>query len=119
MPIAASRLLYARLWTAMSDLKARGGDAYNAQRVRVHVPDTLANETLGLLTSRRKFQQWRDGLTKKGLAASTVNRTCGAFQAALEYAASLDSRITNQSAWRAGLAALPDAEQPRNVIIPD
>jgi integrase len=102
-----------------ADLKARGGDAYNARRVRVHLPDTLANETVALLISPRKFRHWRDGLKKKGLAASTVNRTCAAFQAALEHAAKLDLRITNQSAWRTGLAALPDAEQSRNVIIPD
>jgi len=102
-----------------ADLKARGGDAYNAQRVRVHLPNTLANETVALLASPRKFRHWRDGLTRKGLAASTVNRTCAAFQAALEHAASLDPRITNQSAWRTGLAALPDAEQSRNVILPD
>jgi integrase len=102
-----------------ADLKARDGDAYNAQRVRVHLADTLANETVALLTSPRKFRHWRDGLRKKGLAASTVNRTCAVFQAALEHAASLDPRITNQSAWRTGLAALPDAEQSRNVIVPD
>jgi integrase len=102
-----------------ADLKARGGDAYNAERVRVHLPDALANETVALLTSPRKFRHWRDGLTKRGLAASTVNRTCAAFQAALEHAASLDPRITNQGAWRTGLAALPDAERSRNVIIPD
>jgi integrase len=102
-----------------ADLKARGGDAYNARRVRVHLSDTLANEAVALLGSPRKFRHWRDGLTKKGLAANTVNRTCAAFQAALEHAAKLDPRITNQSAWRMGLAALPDAEQSRNVIIPD
>ena len=102
-----------------TDLKARESDAYNAQRVRVHLPDALANETVALLTSPRKFRHWRDGLKKKGLAASTVNRTCAAFQAALECAAKLDPRITCQSAWRTGLAALPDAEQSRNIIIPD
>jgi integrase len=102
-----------------ADLKARDGDAYNARRVRIHMSDTLANETVALLTSPRKFRQWRDGLTKKGLASSSVNRTCAAFQAALEHAAKLDPRITNQSAWRTGLAALPDAEQSRNVIVPD
>jgi len=53
------------------------------------------------------------------LASSTVNRTCAAFQAALELAATQDPRITNQSAWRTGLAALPDAEQSRNVILPE
>jgi integrase len=102
-----------------ADLEARGGDSYNAQRVRIHLPDTLANETVALLTGPRKFRHWRDGLRKKGLRAATVNRTCAAFQAALEHTASLDPRITNQSAWRTGLAALPDAEQSRNVIIPD
>jgi integrase len=102
-----------------ADLKARDGDAYNAQRVRVHLSDTLASETVALLTSPRKFRHWRDGLRKKGLLPASVNRTCAAFQAALEHAASLDPRITNQSAWRTGLAALPDAEQSRNIIIPD
>jgi len=102
-----------------ADLKARDGDPYNAQRVRVHLSDTLASETVALLTSPRKFRHWRDGLRKKGLLPASVNRTCAAFQAALEHAASLDPRITNQSAWRTGLAALPDAEQSRNIIIPD
>jgi integrase len=102
-----------------ADLKARDGDAYNARRVRIHLPDTLANETVALLTSPRQFRHWRDSLIKKGLAASTVNRTCGALQAALEHAAKLDPRITNQSAWRTGLAPLPDAEQSCNVIVPD
>jgi integrase len=58
-------------------------------------------------------------LLKKGLAPSSVNRTCAAFQAALELAAAQDPRVTNQNAWRKGLAALPDAEQSRNVIIPE
>src|SRR5262245_64460536 len=39
-----------------ADLKARGGDAYNARRVRVHLPDTLANETVALLLSPRRFR---------------------------------------------------------------
>jgi integrase len=102
-----------------TDLRSRGGDVYNAQRVRVHLPDALASKTVAMLSSPREFRHWRDGLLKKGLAPSTVNRTCAAFQAALELAAAQDPRITNQSAWRTGLAALPDAERSRNVIIPD
>jgi integrase len=101
-----------------TDLKARGGEVYNAQRVRVHLPDVLASKTVALLAPR-EFRHWRDGLIKKGLAPSTVNRTCAAFQAALELAAAQDPRIRNQSAWRTGLAALPDAEQSRNVIMPE
>ena len=102
-----------------TDLRVRGGDVYNAQRVRVHLPDVLASKTVALLAAPREFRHWRDGLVNKGLAPSTVNRTCAAFQAALELAAAQDPRITNQSAWRMGLAALPDAEQSRNVILPD
>jgi integrase len=102
-----------------TDLKARGGDVYNAQRVRVHLPDVLASKTVALLAAPREFRHWRDGLVRKGLAPSTVNRTCAAFQASLELAAAQDPRITNQSAWRTGLAALPDAEQSRNVILPE
>jgi hypothetical protein len=102
-----------------ADLKARGGDAYNAQRIRVHLPDTLAGKTVALIAASREFRHWRDGLVKKGLAPSTVNRTCAAFQAALELAAAQDLRIVNQSAWRTGLAALPDAEESRNVILPE
>jgi integrase len=102
-----------------TDLRARGGDVYNAQRVRVHLPDVLASKTVALLAAPREFRHWRDGLVKKGLAPSTVNRTCAAFQAALELAAAYDPRITNQSAWRTGLAALPDAEQSRNIILSD
>jgi integrase len=101
-----------------TDLKARGGEVYNAQRVRVHLPDVLASKTVALLAPR-EFRHWRDGLIKNGLAPSTVNRTCAAFQAALELAAAQDPRIRNQSAWRMGLAALPDAEQSRNVMMPE
>ena len=74
---------------------------------------------LPCLPSPREFRHWRDGLVRKGLAPSTVNRTCAAFQAALALAAAQDPRITNQSAWRTGRAALPDAEQSRNVILPE
>ena len=102
-----------------ADLQVRGGDIYNAERVRVHLPDMLAGKVVSLLTLPREFRHWRDGLLKKGLAASTVNRTCAAFQAALELAAAQDPRIGNQAAWRAGLTALPDAEQSRNVILPE
>jgi integrase len=79
----------------------------------------LSRKTVALLVAPQEFRHWRDGLVRKGLAPSTVNRTCAAFQAALELSATQDPRITNQSAWRTGLAALPDAEQSRNVILPD
>jgi hypothetical protein len=69
------------------DLKVRGGDIYNARRVRLHLPDVLASKSVALLAAPREFRHWRDGLLKKGLAPSTVNRTGAALQAALELAA--------------------------------
>jgi integrase len=48
-----------------------------------------------------------------------VNRTCTALKAALNLAADQDDRIMNRRAWEVGLASIPDAEQSRNVILPD
>src|SRR5207302_66538 len=53
------------------------------------------------------------------LSAATVNRTSTGLKAALNLAAEHDERITNRRAWEIGLATIPDAEQPRNVILPD
>lgn len=100
------------------DLRARGGDIYNAQRVRVHLSSTLAAKPVALLTAH-ELHRWRDSLIAKGLAPATINRTRGALQAAFELAATQDSRIVNRNAWRKGLASLPDAQRARNVILPD
>lgn len=100
------------------DLRARGGDVYNARRCRIHLPSILASKTVALLTAK-ELRHWRDGLLGAGLAPPTVKRTSRALQAALNLAASHDSRIANSSAWRVGLAALPDAESARNVILPE
>jgi hypothetical protein len=43
------------------DLKARGGLAANAERVRYHLPPTLAAKQVSLITSR-ELQHLRDGL---------------------------------------------------------
>jgi integrase len=55
----------------------------------------------------------------KGLAPGTVNRTKTGLRAALELAGAHDPCITNQRAWKVGLAALPDAHRARNVILDD
>jgi len=44
---------------------------------------------------------------------------CGSICAALELAAQLDPRIRNRDAWEIGLAALPDTQVARNVILSD
>jgi integrase len=56
---------------------------------------------------------------KAGSAPASADRTARALAAALTLAASDDPRITNVAAWKTGLARLPDAEQTRNVILPD
>jgi integrase len=102
-----------------ADLKARGGDPYNAGRVRAHLAGALLGKPVSLLGAS-ELRRWRDGLSAAGLAPATVNRTRCGLKAALELAAAHDPRgITNRSAWRIGLAGLPDAHRARNVILPD
>jgi integrase len=101
-----------------NDLHARSGDIGNAKRVHTYLPDALADKLVGTLTAR-DLQRFRDVLIKKGLARDTVNRTGHAFKAALTLAADRDERIGNRAAWKIGLAALPNAGQPRNVILAD
>jgi integrase len=98
------------------DLTARGADPYNATRGALHLPATLANRTVALLTAK-ELRHWRDGLLKNGLAPPTVKRICRAVKAAFTLAASHDPRISNANAWRVGLASLPDADAVNNVIL--
>jgi integrase len=100
-----------------ADLKARGGCLKNATRVRANLPNSLATKSVSLLVAR-DLRDWRDGLLEH-LVPSSVNRTCRAMKACLNLAATLDSRIGNQDAWRRGLAAIPDAEESRNVVLAD
>jgi integrase len=99
-----------------ADLRVRGGDAYNAAHVRVHLTASLLAKPVQLLTAV-ELRHWRDSLLAKGLTASTVNRIRTGLKAALSLAASLDDRITNARAWRVGLAALPDANTPRGDVV--
>jgi Phage integrase family len=101
-----------------ADLKARGGDPYNARHARLHLTGSILSKPVALL-SATELRKWRDSLLDKGLAPGTVNRTKTGLRAALELAAAHDPRITNQRAWKVGLAALPDAHRARNVILDD
>ena len=100
-----------------ADLKTRGGDVANVARVRLHLKDALASKRVALLTAR-DLRHWRDGLAKH-LAPATVNRTAGALKAALNLVADQDERIVSRQPWDMGLATIPDAEEPRNVILPE
>ena len=101
-----------------ADLRARGAHVENASRVRFHLPDSLGAKTVALLGAR-ELRQWRDGLVKRGMQPASADRSARALKAALNLAANDDPRISNSSAWRTGLARLPDAESARNVILPD
>jgi integrase len=101
-----------------ADLEARGGDVGNANRVRVHLPDALADKLVGTLTAR-DLQRFRDAQIKRGLARDSINRTSHALKAALTLAADRDERISNRAAWKIGLAGLPGAGETRNVILDD
>jgi hypothetical protein len=95
------------------DIDTRGGDIGNMTRVKAHVPESLAQKNVSLLTVR-DLREWRDGLAKR-LAPASVNRTAAAFKAALNLAADNDERIASRQAWDLGLATIPDAEESRNV----
>jgi integrase len=73
---------------------------------------------VSLLTAR-ELRAWRDGMVSRGMQPAAADRTGRAMKAALNLAAADDSRITNTSAWKVGLARLPDAERSRNVILSD
>jgi integrase len=112
-PVTVSRALH----VYEADLKTRGGDIANVARVRVHLHDALANKRVVLLTAR-DLRQWRDGLAKH-LAPASVNRSAGALKAALNLVADHDERIASRQPWDIGLATIPDAEESRNVILPE
>jgi integrase len=98
-----------------ADLKIRGGDAGNVTRIRAHMTNGLASKLLTLLTPR-ELRAFRDELIER-MSPASVNRTCVALKAALNLAAQQDERIISRSAWKIGLATIPDAHVSRNVIL--
>jgi len=99
------------------DLEARSANTYNAQWPRLHLTPVLLAKPVVLLTAT-ELKKWRDGLLGT-MAPATINRLCRCVCAALELARQHDERIQNRQAWETGLAGLPDAQEARNVIIPD
>ena len=106
--------------TALHRLKegplSRGG-ARGRRVPRKHLSATLTAKPVGLLASK-ELKHWQVGLLAK-IAPASVNRICNSLCAAFELAAQHDPRIKNRDAWEVGLAGLPDAQQARNVVIPD
>jgi integrase len=100
------------------DLQARGGDAYNAKRARLHVGSTLASKPVGLLTTS-DMTRWRESLSAKKLTPASTNRVRNCLRAGLTLAAKRDRRIQNRHVWEEDLAALPNATRARNIILDD
>ena len=90
----------------------------SASVVDYHLTPTLRTKIVAAL-SARELIAWRNSLLQKGLAPASVTRVCKSFAAALSLAARHDARITNASAWKTGLEALPDSGASRNVVVPD
>src|SRR5215469_12805433 len=100
-----------------ADLKTRGGEVGNVQRIRVHMTNGLASKLITLLEPR-ELRAWRDSLIDK-MAPASVNRTCSAFKAALNLAAGQDARIISRRAWQTGLAVIENENTARNIILAD
>ena len=83
----------------------------------MHLTSALLSKPVALLAPA-ELKKWRDGLLGT-MAPSTINRLCACLCAALEQAAQHDKRIQNRDAWEIGLAALPNAQEARNVILSD
>ncbi len=100
-----------------ADLKTRGADVANVQRIRAHLTNGLADKLITLLTAR-ELRAWRDRLIER-MSAASVNRTGFSVKAALNLAARQDERIISRRAWQEGLALIPNATHDRNVILAD
>ena len=98
-----------------ADLISRNGDVANVTRVRGHISETFGAKSIFMLTSR-DLREWRNQLGKT-LAPATVNRTATCLKVALNAAADHDDGIVSRKPWQVGLASLPDAEEPRNIIL--
>ena len=99
------------------DLTTREAGLANARYPRSLLPASILSKPVGMLTPT-ELRHCRDGLLATR-EPSSVTRICKAFKACLNLAAAHDSRITNASAWKIGLAALPDAQVARHIGLPE
>ena len=97
-----------------ADLKARGGETTNATRVRHHLPPALATKTVSCSAPASCSV-----CATSSSAKSSRHRSIGGegIQGRVDLAAKHDPRINNTSAWKIGLAGLPDASSARNTVL--
>ena len=101
-----------------ADLRARGAEAANASRVRLHLSPILLERPVALLTSK-SLTAWRNGLLA-GMTRAGADRVCRAFKAALNLVADQSEGAQSRSAWEIGLKPFGGAaERQRNVVVPD
>jgi hypothetical protein len=98
-------------------LEQRGGDAGNASRIMLHLPEVLGSKSVAQLAAR-DFRTWRDTLIKNKLTPATINRINAVFKAALNFAADEDERIVHH-VWDRALPNIPGTAVARNVILPE
>ena len=101
-----------------ADLKSRGGSPVNATRLRGHLSQTLLDTPVALLTAAA-LRDWRDHLFASGLKPASVRRTLASAKAALNLAAKLDPRITNDKAWKVGLSGIAQSHATVSRIVDD
>lgn len=102
------------------DLQVRGRMTNNVRRVRYHLQgDPLLDKPVALLQPA-DLLRWRNRLVvEEGMKPATFNRTKMALRAALGFAASLDTRITNERSFRVGLKRLKEGSTARRAVMSD
>jgi integrase len=98
------------------DLEVRGGSVVNAKRLRRILPPELLAKPVALL-GMKELRRFRDGLAKR-VKRSSVNRYLKPLTAALNLAAQLDKRISND-AWKDGFEAFRDTHNPVDSVLSD
>lgn len=92
-----------------ADLKTRGGDIHNVNRLRIHLPPARAGKSVALLTVD-DLRDWRDGLRRR---PASINRICTVLKAALNLTASKDTRVSSR-AWE--VSVLRRSQTPRRRV---
>jgi hypothetical protein len=100
------------------ELKARGGNRYNATTARYHLKSSdLMGTSLAAVTVK-DLADWRLGLLTAGMKAPTLNRLLKSIHACFNLAAKHDERVAaNASAWKRGLEFITGAAKARNAVL--
>ena len=98
------------------EAETRRGDPSNASRLLHNLPPAMLKRPVATLTSD-ELKAWRKALAKR-LQPSTVNRVMTVLKAVLNQADEPSAKL-DPTVWKKGLKALPDAQRPNNVVLPE